>query len=85
MHYQIKVSNEGLEDDTHTHLIPFLPDWNATSLNSIQRSLKWKRHLMALAVRSPRGTVTKRALWLTRSTVGLKVTGSDSQSDPDRK
>lgn len=61
------------------------PDWKATSLNSSQWSLKWKRHLIALAVRSPRGTVMKRAFWLRRSTVGLKVTGSASQSDPERK
>lgn len=59
------------------------PDWKATSLIIIQASLKAKRHLMALAMRSPRGTVMNRALWLTRSTGRRKVTGWDSQSNSD--
>lgn len=62
-----------------------LPDWKATSLNSIHTSLKWKRHLIVLAVRSPRVTVTKRALWLTLSGVGLKVMGPGSHSESDQK
>lgn len=64
---------------------PLLPDWKAISLNIIQMSLNTKWHLIALALRLPRATVTNRALGLMLSAFGLNKTGLGSQSESERK
>lgn len=74
-----------MRERTCSVIKPLLPDWKAISLIIIQMSLNAKRHLIALAMRLPRATVTNRALGLMLSAFGLKTTGLGSQSESERK